>query len=126
MLICAVIALVCAGASRRPAASDLQAQFADQPLSDRAKFLMWAIGISYGLLVLFGVVAVFTARSARGAITAGASPNAGAMIGAGCIAILVLIALVIFGFMYLFMLIKFGQRFKEAAMYARQTWAAGA
>jgi hypothetical protein len=77
-------------------------------LSQRARFLMWALGISYGLLLVagFAAVAVFASR-------AGAAAPAAA--GAGCFAAILGIAVLVFSIMYLFMLGRFGREFKAQA-----------
>jgi hypothetical protein len=90
----------------------------DFKIADRAHFLMYALGITYGLFIVLGLIA---ALSLRGARTAG--PPAG-LVAVGCIAGLMALALIVFGVMYLFMLDKLGKRLKEQAALARQTWAA--
>ena len=84
----------------------------DQSLSDRARFLMWAIGISYGVLLVLGFLAVLLARAPGPAVT-----------GLGCAAGVLGICLIVFGVMYLFMLGRFATGFREQAELARQTWA---
>jgi hypothetical protein len=102
--------------------SKLAQRIPDPPLSDRARFLMWAIGISYGVLLLIGIVVAIFATNAFSRGSAATAGPPGAVIGVGCIAGILGLALLVFGIMYLVMLIKFGGRFKEAAMYAQQTW----
>jgi hypothetical protein len=81
---------------------------------------MWAIGISYGLLIVIGgLMALMGVNAARGGGAA-----AGGVIGGACLLGIVAIALIIFGIMYLLMLEKLGRRFKEQAQIARQSWAA--
>lgn len=84
----------------------------DQSLSDRAGFLMWAIGISYGALAVLGFLFVMLAR-AMGPAAA----------GLGCAAAILGICLIVFGVMYLFMLGRFATSFRQQAELARQTWA---
>jgi hypothetical protein len=90
-------------------------------LSQRARFLMWAMGISYGLLLVVGFVAAafFVSRGTA----AGAAPTA---VGAGCFAAILGLAVLVFGDMYLFMLGRFGREFKTQAALARQVWSAAA
>jgi hypothetical protein len=88
----------------------------DFAIADRARFLTYALGISYGLFILLGVVIGLAMR-------AGGGPPSG-FAAFGCILGLIAIALIVFGIMYLFMLSKLGRRLSEQAAIARQTWAA--
>jgi hypothetical protein len=85
----------------------------DYEIAKRARFLMYAIGISYGVLACFGLVA---------ALIGFAGGMGGTAIGLGCVAGLAGLALLVFGVMYLFMLGKLGRRFGEAETLAQQTW----
>lgn len=87
-------------------------------LSQRARFLMWALGISYGLLLVVGFVAVAVFASGAGKAAAPAAA------GAGCFAGILGLAVLVFGVMYLFMLGRFGREFKAQAALARQVWSA--
>ena len=101
--------------------SKLAARIPDRALEKRARFLMWAIGISYGaLLVLGGVVAIIFAVS--GPPTA-ATGGAGLIVGFGCFAGIAGLALIVFGIMYILMLDKFRMRLNEQASLAESTWA---
>src|SRR5437764_9432428 len=94
----------------------------DQRLSAGARFLMWALGISYGVVSLFGFIAGLALRSALK--TGTARTSAGGAMSAGCIMGVAGLALLVFGIMYLLMLEKFGKAFKQQEAFARQTWAA--
>jgi len=50
----------------------------------------------------------------------------GGLAAFGCFAGILGIAVIVFGFMYLFLVEKMGRRFKEAAQMARASWAAAA
>jgi uncharacterized membrane protein len=93
----------------------------DQPLSNRANFLLYALPISYGLVIVAGGLMALTARNAQPG--AGA---AGSMAGFGCFMGIVGIAVIVFAIMYLFLVEKMGKRFKQEADAARATWAATA
>jgi hypothetical protein len=81
-------------------------------LSGRAKFLKFAIAISYGTVVLLAFVAAILSRTAPPALAA-----------LGCTMGLVGLALLVFGIMYLLLLEKLGKRFGQEAKIARETWA---
>lgn len=83
----------------------------DPDLSQQARFLMWALGITY---------CVFLALVFAAALLVGRGGSAGGFV---CIVLLVLVALLIFGIRYLFMVVRFGREFKEQAALARQAWA---
>jgi hypothetical protein len=89
----------------------------DEAMSSRANFLMWALGISYGVIIVFGgMVALMTpTANTRGA--------GGAFAGLACIMGIVGIALFVFLIMYLILIEKIGKAFKEQAQIARSTWA---
>jgi hypothetical protein len=90
----------------------------DMELSQRARFLMWAIGISYGLLLVVGFVAIAVGSAGGG--------GAGLMVPVGLLACGTGIAMLIFGVMYLLMLGKFATRFREQAEMARLIWSRAA
>lgn len=102
--------------------SKLAARIPDLALSSRAWFLMWAIGISYGLLILMflGLFIVIRGAAAGGGGFGGLSQ--GPLVAFGCFAAIVLIALIVFAIMYLIMLSRFGRAFEEQAKMARQVW----
>ncbi len=93
----------------------------DATLADRARLLMYGIGIPAGVLAL-GLIGVSVAAAVgRGA---GGGPGLPAGIAAfGCVAGLAGIALIVFGIMYLIMLVRFGNALSQQAAFARQTWA---
>jgi hypothetical protein len=97
----------------------------DYALSKRANFLMWAFGISYGILILGGIGALILAPAVIAARTAGANPAGpaiGGMVGFGCLMGIAGLATLVFLLMYLRMLHNFGLRFKEAAEQGRLAW----
>lgn len=89
----------------------------DHAMSNRANFLMWAIGCGYGAIVLFGIL-MAVALSA-----AGPSPGGG-FAALGCIVGIIGIALLVFFIMYLFLLDRMRRAFTEQSRFARTTWAA--
>ena len=91
----------------------LSLRIPDQALADRAHFLTYALGISYGLILVVAVVVALMARSRAGL---------GAMGSMGCAAGIIGLAMLVFGVMYLFMLDKLGRRFGEQADAAEQSW----
>jgi hypothetical protein len=96
--------------------SKLATRIPDLKLSDRARFLMWAFGISYGLLVVVGAILLAMTRAAGGA------PPGGGLAALGCFAGLVGLAVLVFAVMYLFLLIRLGRAFGEQSQLARQIW----
>jgi hypothetical protein len=88
----------------------------DLKLSARANFLMYAIGITNGVMIVFGAVGAI--GLAMGSTVAG--------VGGGCIAGLAALPLLVFWIMYIVMLERFGRSFKEQAELARQVWAEAA
>ena len=90
----------------------------DHKLSDRAKLLMWGVGIPLGLIILVSLMILLTA-SAGGLGTIGSGFAA-----FGCVVGLAGIALIVFGIMYLLFLEKLGKAFKAQARIARETWGA--
>jgi hypothetical protein len=95
----------------------LATRIPDPKLTRRANFLKWAIGISYGVLILVGALVVVAARAGGGS---------GTIVSVGCFAGLAGLALIVFGIMYLLMLERFGKAFKREEQAARATWAAAA
>jgi MFS family permease len=93
----------------------------DQPLSNRANFLLYALPISYGLVIVAGGLMALTVRNAQPGTGAG-----GALASFGCFMAIVGIAVIVFAIMYLFLVEKMGKRFKQEADAARATWAATA
>jgi hypothetical protein len=93
----------------------LAVRIPDDQIAARAHFLMYAFGISYGILALFGLFALLVGRM-------GGTSMAGPAVGLGCVAALAGVALIVFGIMYLFMLGRLGNRFKVAELLAIQTW----
>lgn len=100
--------------------SKLALRIPDTKLSARARFLMWAITIDWGIFLVMSLITVAVGRGARRGV---GSP---ARASAGCFSGVVGLGLLIFGIMYLVMLAKLRNRFKEQAVFARQNWAANA
>jgi hypothetical protein len=100
--------------------SKLSRRIPDEKLAGRAYFLMYAIGISYGLLVVFGVfMGLAVATSGRG-------PGPNPMLAAGgCLMGIDVLGLIVFGLMYLDLLEKLRKRFYEQAVSAQALWATG-
>ncbi len=92
----------------------------DVKLAGRAHFLMYGLGIGYGLFALVGVsVAIATRFGAGGA----AGPPIGIVGALGCSAAVIGVAVIVFAIMYLLMLERMGKRFGEEAHLAEDTWA---
>jgi hypothetical protein len=90
----------------------------DDKLAGRAQFLMYAIGISYGLLILIGFLAALTIGSGGGG-----GGGMGPIAALGCFGALAGLSLLVFGIMYLMMIDRFRRRFGEQADAAQATWA---
>lgn len=88
----------------------------DAQLSGRAGFLMKALPISYGAMIVLGILAALMMRNS--------SPPSGGLGGLGCAAGIIGITVLVFGIMYLLLVEKMGKRFKEQAAIARRSWAA--
>jgi len=100
--------------------SKLSRRIPDVKLAGRARFLMYAIGISYGLVVVFGILmAIAVATRGRGG---GAIPL---LAGGGLFVMIAGLALIVFGLMYLDLLEKLRKRLREQIAAAESTWAAG-
>jgi hypothetical protein len=96
--------------------SKLALRIPDPQLSKTAVQIMWGLGISYGLILLFAFIAVLLTLGAR------ASAMAGAVIGVGCLVLIVGIIALVYAIMYISMLFKFGRLFEDQAAVARQIW----
>lgn len=101
--------------------SKLALRIPDPALSQRANFIMWALGISYGVLVLGGLIIALAVAQAQ---ANPAQPPASLQTFI-CIMGIAGLALFAFGIMYLLLLDKLRVRFAEQAAFARRTWAAG-
>ena len=95
--------------------SKLAQRIPDAALSRRARFLFWALGISYAIVIL-GAIAVALVVSLS---TGSGRPPAGVGAAAGVLGCVVILAVVVFGIMYLLMLERFGKAFKELERVAR-------
>jgi hypothetical protein len=85
----------------------------DPQLAGRAHFLMYAIAISYGLVIVFGILT---------GVMAGGGPG-GPIAAVGCITGIAIIAILVFAIMYLLMIERMGKRFAQEADAAEATWA---
>lgn len=90
----------------------------DPEITGRAHFLMYALGISYGLVLVFGLIMALS-------VGAGGVPGGG-LAALGCFVGIVGIAMLVFLVMYLFMLGKIGRRIGEHAAVAQQIWSSAA
>jgi hypothetical protein len=93
----------------------------DLALAARARFLMWAIGVSYGALLALGLIIAVLVGS--GGLRGGSFGAVGTL---GCAAVIAVITLLVFGIMYLIMLSRFGKQFEQQAALARHTWGTSA
>lgn len=94
--------------------SKLAMRIPDLKLSGRARFLMFAIGISYGIIAATGLIVVL-------ATLGSASPSPFAALG--CVMVFPGLALLVFGIMYLLLLERMGKAFKLQAGLAADHWA---
>jgi hypothetical protein len=91
----------------------------DPSLSDRANTLVWGFSISNGgMLAFFYIPLLIMTRS--GKLIPGAMGSS--MMFFGCSGAVFGLVAVVFGFMYLFMLSRFGRAFDEQIALARQVW----
>jgi len=95
----------------------------DEALADRARLIRWGYTIALGVMVLAGIPAILTAWKLQKSNTAGAGMSAelGAVM---CVIGVAGIALLIFGLMTLFLLIRLRRAVAQQARLARETWAA--
>ncbi len=89
----------------------------DPRLASRANFLKVALSATYCITILVGLVGYW------GSLRPGVGTPISVVIMMSCSAIIMILATVIFGAMYLFMIVKFRRRFSEQAMLAEQLWA---
>jgi hypothetical protein len=101
--------------------SKLALRIPDQVLAGRARTIMYGIGVSYGIIIVFGI---FMAIAGRAMGTAAGSPAP--MMFAGCIMMIAVIVLLIFGIRYILLLDSLRRRFGEQAEAAEQSWARAA
>lgn len=88
----------------------------DLKLAGRARFLMYAYGISLAVVILAGASAAILGLG-------GASPGSPFM-AIVFVAGIAGLAMLVFGIMWLFLLSRMGKAFRQQAQFARQTWAA--
>ncbi len=87
----------------------------------RADFLKYALPISYGVIIVFGMITGILTGAARN--NPGAAGGAAAiMLAGGCFTMIAVICLAVFGFMYLFLIEKLGRLFGEQADMAEALW----
>jgi hypothetical protein len=100
--------------------SKLAERIPDDQLSERAKFLMYAIGTCYGIFIaLIAIIALAASSAARGG-----GGGLGAVAGLGCIFFIVGIALIVFMIRYLLFLGSLNTQLAEQGALARQSWTA--
>jgi hypothetical protein len=102
---------------------NLALRIPDYQLSERANTLMWGLGVSYGLMIVIGFISG-QIIAANGGLKAGSGSSP--LVAVGCFAGIIGIVVIVFAFMYLFMLGRFGRHFKEQAAIARMHWAQAA
>ena len=91
--------------------SKLATRIPDPKLSERASFLMYALGISYSAFIGMGLI---------GQLLGG--PRSPAVAALSCFNLVIGLLVLIFGIRYLVMLEKFGKAFKEQAALSEQIW----
>ena len=96
----------------------LSLRIPDDSLAGRARFLMYGLGISYAVMIVFSLVIVLAASGGGGT----PAPALGAM---GCFLAIVGIAVLVMAVMYLFLIERIGRRLGEEASAAEQSWARG-
>jgi hypothetical protein len=97
--------------------SKLARRLPDEGLAARARMLTYGYGIPLAAMAVIGLAMILAFRF-------GGRPTAGLM-GLGCAAALCGVVWIVFGVMYLVMLVRFANAFGEQAARARATWAAG-
>jgi hypothetical protein len=90
----------------------------DDALAGRARFLKWAFPTALGVLVVGAGVMVVVGATARAG-----GPAAGLAVG-GCLMAPAGLALIVFGVMALFLLVRLRKAVTQQAKLARATWAA--
>ena len=83
-------------------------------LSDRSRRIKWGLSIAYAVGISFGLLA--TALSRR------AGAPASIALGGGCVAGLAMVAALVYGIMYLFLLLNFGRALAEQTALALRNW----
>jgi hypothetical protein len=97
----------------------LAVRIPDDSLAERARVLMWGLGVTYGVLAVVGFSMVLIAAGR------GASALRGSVAALGCFGGIMGLAMIVFGVMYLFMLIRFRKQFAVQADLASAAWSAG-
>jgi hypothetical protein len=95
--------------------SKLALRIPDPNLAGRANFLKIAISVSYGLLILSGVVVAIIARPGPNGLGAGFAVF-------GCFAGILGIAVIVFALMYLRMIHRFRRAFEQQTVFAEHEW----
>lgn len=90
----------------------LSLRIPDAALADRAQFLKYGIGITYGLVLLLSVITNLAG-----------GPGAGGFAALGCASGIIGLAFLVFFLIYLRMLERLAGRFQEEAAVAEQSWA---
>jgi hypothetical protein len=107
----------------------LAVRIPDDSLAGRAHTILWGIGVTNGIMIVFGfVTSVLILRPGMTpGMMPGTTPNMGAMgalVALGCFTAIAGIAVLVFGIMYLFMLDRFRRAFAEQAAASQATWTA--
>jgi hypothetical protein len=101
--------------------SKLARRIPDDALADRARTVMWGIGVPYGVIAVGTIVTVLMMLgSGQPRARGGRSP---ALLAFGCVGGLSALVLLVFGVIYLVLLGRLARRFGEQAAIARATWA---
>lgn len=96
----------------------------DMNVAGRAHFLMWAIAISNGVIIVMALLmAVMVVGTSRGGASTGAGAAFGGLMAFTCVIGIAGIALLIFYVMYVFMLARIGKQIQAQAQIARAIWA---
>ena len=97
----------------------------DEKLAGRARFLKWAFTITLGVAVMAaGILLVVGLVAPGGGGPAGGGPAAAFAAGFACLLAPAAVALLVFGIMTLFLLLRLRKAIAEQARLARTTWAA--
>ncbi len=102
--------------------AQLAMRIPEPALVKRANFLKWAFTVTFGLMMVLGIVVGALSAAAAGA---GAGPGTGppmALAGVACLMAPVGLAMFVFGIMAIFLLFSLRKHVKLNAEYARDNW----